>query len=153
MMRDITPFRRRRNSIIPGDLIRDFFGRDILDDFFNTGFLTGLSSGVTGIRADIRETDKEYIVEAEMPGFAKEDIEVELVDDRLTISAKRDESVNEERSNFIRRERRYGEVSRTFLLDGVKQEDVKAEYKDGILRIILPKAEEHKRRGRRIDIN
>ena len=124
-----------------------------MDDFFNTGFLTGLSSGVTGIRADIRETDKEYIVEAEMPGFAKEDIEVELVDDRLTISAKRDESVNEERSNFIRRERRYGEVSRTFLLDGVKQEDVKAEYKDGILRIILPKAEEHKRCGRRIDIN
>jgi HSP20 family protein len=152
-MRDITLFRRRRNALTPSELIRDFFGRDLLDEFFDVGFLTGFGSGITGIRADIRETDKEYIIEAEMPGFNKDEIEVELLDDRLTISAKRDQSVNEERSNFIRRERRYDQVSRTFLVDGVKQEDVKAEYKNGILRIVLPKAEEYIRRGRKIDIN
>ena len=152
-MRDITPFRRRRSALTPGELIRDFFGRDLLEEFFDTGFLTGFGSGMAGIRADIKETDKEYIVDTEMPGFAKEDIEIEQMDDWRTFTGKRNQSVNEDRSNFIRRERRYDQVSRTFLLDGVKQEAVTADYKNGILRIVLPKAEDYTKRRRRIDIN
>jgi len=153
MMRGITPFGRRRSDLTPSEWIRDFFGRDILDELFDMGFLTGFGTGISGMRADVKETDKEYIVEVELPGFDKEDIDVELFDNRLTISAKRKEALDEERANYIRRERRYGEISRTFLLEGVKEDGVKADYKNGILRIVLPKAEEYTRRGRKININ
>lgn len=152
-MRDISPFRRRRSGLTPSEWIRDFFGRDLLDEFFDVGFLTGFGSGLAGIRADVKETDKEYIVEAELPGFDKNDIDIELFDDRLTISARRNEAIDEERADYIRRERRYGEVSRTFILEGVKEDGVKADYKNGILRIVLPKADEYTRRGRKIDIS
>lgn len=152
-MRDISPFRRRRSALTPSEWIRDFFGRDLLDEFFDVGFLTGFGSGLAGIRADVKETDKEYIVEAELPGFDKNDIDIELFDDRLTISARRNEAIDEERADYIRRERRYGEVSRTFILEGVKEDGVKADYKNGILRIVLPKADEYTRRGRKIDIS
>ena len=71
----------------------------------------------------------------------------------LTISAHKNEEVNEERDNYIRRERRVGQVSRSFWVSGIKNDEVKAEYKNGLLRIILPKDNEGNRRGRRIDIN
>ncbi|NLN40506.1 MAG: Hsp20/alpha crystallin family protein [Clostridiales bacterium] len=149
-MRDLIPF-RRRNGFTPVDLFRDFFRRDIWDDFFNNSMLP---VGMTGsFRADIKENQNEYIVEAELPGYSKEDIQIDLVDDRLTISACKNEEVNEERDNYIRRERRVGQVSRAFWVSGIKNDEVKAEYADGLLRIILPKDNEGNRRGRRIDIN
>jgi len=149
-MRDLIPF-RRRNGFTPVDLFRDFFGRDIWDEFFNTSMLP---VGMTGsFRADIKENQNEYIVEAELPGYSKDDIQIDLVDDRLTISARKNEEVNEERDNYIRRERRVGQVSRSFWVAGIKNDEVKAEYVDGLLRIILPKDNEGNRRGRRIDIN
>lgn len=149
-MRDLIPF-RRRNGFTPVDLFRDFFGRDIWDDFFNSSMLPVNMAG--SFRADIKENEKEYIVEAELPGFTKDDIQIDLVDDRLTISARKNEEVNEERDNYIRRERRVGQVSRSFWVSGIKNDEVKAEYKNGLLRIILPKDNEGNRRGRRIDIN
>jgi len=149
-MRDLIPF-RRRNGFTPVDLFRDFFGRDIWDDFFSSSMLPVNMAG--SFRADIKENEKEYIVEAELPGFNKDDIQIDLVDDRLTISARKNEEVNEERDNYIRRERRVGQVSRSFWVSGIKNDEVKAEYKNGLLRIILPKDNEGNRRGRRIDIN
>lgn len=149
-MRDLIPF-RRRNGFTPVDLFRDFFGRDIWDDFFSSSMLPASMAG--SFRADIKENEKEYIVEAELPGFTKDDIQIDLVDDRLTISAHKNEEVNEERDNYIRRERRVGQVSRSFWVSGIKNDEVKAEYKNGLLRIILPKDNEGNRRGRRIDIN
>ncbi|MFY9176344.1 MAG: Hsp20/alpha crystallin family protein [Caldicoprobacterales bacterium] len=149
-MRGMIPF-RRRNGFAPVDLFRDFFGRDIMDDFFSSSMLPMSMAG--SFRADIKENQKEYIVEAELPGYSKEDIEIDLVDDRLTISAQKNEEISEERDNYIRRERRVGKVSRSFLVSGIKNDEVKAEYTDGLLRVILPKDEEGRKRGRRIDIN
>ena len=106
-----------------------------------------------GFRADIKENDKEYIVEAELPGYDKDDIEINLVDDRLTISAQKSEEVKEERDNYIRRERQVGRISRSFMVANIKNKDVKAEYVDGLLRIVLPKDEEGRRRSTRIDIH
>jgi len=111
-MFDLVPFRRRQN-----DLFNSFFGNDFISSFFNNDFFTATTSG---IKADIKETDSEYIVEAEMPGVDKEAIEVELRDNYLTISANHNEEFNEERENYIRKERRTGRISRSFYVDGVK---------------------------------
>lgn len=149
-MRDMVPF-RRRNGLAPIDIFKDFFGRNLIDDFFASSMLPMGMSG--GFRADIKETEKEYVVEAELPGYNKEDIEIDLVDNRLTISAQKNEEVNEERENYIRKERRVGQVSRSFMVSGIKNQEVKAEYVDGLLRVTLPKEEESKPRSTRIDIN
>lgn len=149
-MRDMVPF-RRRNGLAPMDIFKDFFGRDLVDDFF-TGSMFPMGM-VGGFRADIKENEKEYVVEAELPGYNKEDIEIDLVDDRLTISAKKNEVVNEEMENYIRRERRVGQVSRSFMVSGIKNNEVSAQYTDGLLKVTLPKEKETKPRNTRIDIN
>ncbi|PNT91110.1 Hsp20/alpha crystallin family protein [Clostridium thermosuccinogenes] len=142
----LTPFNSRRNGMVRRN---DPWGiRDFMDSFFSEPFF--LES--TGIRADIRETDKEYIVDAEIPGVNKENIKLELRDDVLTISVERNEQINEERENYIRRERRYGSYSRSFYVENVKNEDVKAKYANGVLTITLPKQEGGKDNRRRIEI-
>ena len=142
----LTPFNSRRNGMIRRNDFWDI--RDFMDSFFNDPFFQGSS----GIRDDIRETDKEYIVDAEIPGVNKDDIKVELVDDVLTISVERNEQINEERENYIRRERRYGSCSRSFYVENVKNDGVKAKYDNGILTITLPKQEYGKKNGKRIEI-
>lgn len=149
-MSEMIPFRHGRNVLAPSDWVRDFFGKDLLDDFFGSGYMTRSNAGA--IRTDVRETDTEYIVEAELPGFKKEDIELDVTDDRLTITAKHEETKDEEDKNFIRKERRYGEVCRSFLVRGIDSENAKADYVDGILKITLPKQEETVKKSK-IDIN
>ncbi|MFU0800467.1 MAG: Hsp20/alpha crystallin family protein [Xylanivirga thermophila] len=142
--RDMLPIRRRRSGASPYDLFKDFVNMDWVDDM--------VGSFGSSIRTDVRETENEYIVDAEMPGFNKEDIEVEIFDERLTVRAKRHEDRDEEGQSYLRRERRYGEVSRSFSLQGIKNDGVTAQYDNGILRIVLPKTEEAKRKGTKIDI-
>jgi Molecular chaperone (small heat shock protein) len=119
----------------------DFFGEDLLPVKFGS------------FKTDITENDKEYVIEADLPGFAKEAIQLEMTDNRLTISAKKDDAVEENKDNYIRKERYVGEVSRTFIVDDVKEEDIKAEFKDGVVKVILPKKEPAANRIRKIDLN
>jgi len=145
----LTPFNRRENNLTR----RDPWGiRSVFEDFFDDVFFPGFFTAGSSIRADIRETDKEYIIEAEIPGARKEDIKLDLRDDVLTISVQRNEVINEERENYIRRERRYGACSRSFYVDNIRHEGVKAKYNDGILTITLPKDENRKNNGHRIEI-
>ena len=134
----IVPFRNNkiqdRGNIFDID---SFFG-----DFFNDGTLG--FAGLHSIKADVRENDKEYIIEAEIPGADKKDIKLDLRDDRLTISVEKSEEIKDERANYIRRERRYGSSSRSFYVENVKNEDVAAKYENGILSVILPKSETKK---------
>jgi HSP20 family protein len=131
--------------------MKNFFGSDWMDDFFNTGFLTNYQSG--GIRTDVKQTEKEYIVEAELPGYKKEDINVELNDNRLTIAVSKNSEKNEETDEYIRRERQYGQLSRSFMVDNVDQENIQANYQDGILTLTLPKIEEIVPKTKQISIN
>jgi len=136
----LTPFNNRKHN----DLVRrnDIFDlRNVFDDFFNDAFLPGFFSAGSPIRADIRETEKEYVLDAEIPGARKEEIRLDLRDDVLTISVEHNEQVNEERDSYIRRERRYGSFSRSFYVENVRPEDVSAKYNNGILTITLPKHE------------
>ncbi len=93
------------------------------------------------LKVDVKEKDKEYLLEVEIPGVDKEDISLEIRDDILTISAERKEEINEESENYIRKERRYGSFKRSFYLDNVDQEKIKAKFKNGVLKVKLPKKE------------
>jgi HSP20 family protein len=146
----LVPFNRRNGMSVRDDFLdlNSFF-----DNFFNDSFATGFFQVSQPIKADIRETDKEYILEADMPGVKKEDIRLELRDGILTVGVERNEIEEEKRENYIRKERRYGSYCRSFQVDGVKQDKVTASYKDGVLTVVLPKSEESKPRTHRIDIN
>lgn len=135
-MFSLVPF-SRRNSITRKD---DWFNLDkIFDSFFRDPFFSRVSAITAPIRADVRETEKEYIVEAELPGVKKEDIVIDINDDVLTLGVDINEEKNEEDNGYIYRERQSGSFRRSFYVQNIKHEGVKASYKDGLLVITLPK--------------
>jgi len=97
-------------------------------------------------RLDVVERDNEFVVKAEMPGMKKDDIEVALENGVLTITAEtKSETEEKEGDRVIRQERRYGKFLRSLRLGKeIDEKNVKASYKDGILELVLPKAEEVK---------
>lgn len=142
-MFNLVPYSRRNGNVSRKD---DWFGVDrFFDEFFKDPFFAKVSSLTTPVRADVKETDKEFIVEAEMPGINKEDIVIDLHDDVLTIGAEIKKEVNEEDKGYIYKERQSGSFRRSFRVDNIKNEEVKATYKDGILTVVLPKGEEPKK--------
>lgn len=124
----------------------------MFEDFFNDSLLPTFFAPVSAMRADIKETENEYVIDVEVPGVKKEDIKLELKDDILTVWVERNEEIKEERSDYIRRERRYGSCSRSFYVPEIKQEEVKAKYNNGVLTVTLPKADEIKDKNYRINI-
>lgn len=129
----------------------DFF--DEMDNFFNDGFFgTSCSNPRTArqlestsglMRTDVIEKDDSYQLEAELPGFNKEDINIDLKNDTLTISASHKENKDEKDENgkYIRRERRSSSYQRSFHVEGLKPEDIIAQYRNGVLTVNLPKKE------------
>ncbi|SDZ27833.1 HSP20 family protein [Proteiniborus ethanoligenes] len=150
----LVPYSRRSKSMISKP--NDFFNFDsfnsFVDSFFNADlFPTALNN--SQIKVDIKEKDSEYILEAELPGVNKENLNVEIKDDMLTISVEKNEQFEEEKENYIRKERRFGSLSRSFYVDNIKAEDIKANFDNGILSISLPKKEVKANSSRKIDIN
>ncbi|MCG0276451.1 MAG: Hsp20/alpha crystallin family protein [Thermosediminibacteraceae bacterium] len=140
--RELMPWRRR--SFFPN--IFEFDVENFLDNFFDFFY-------PQSIRIDMRETEKEYIIEADMPGYEKNSIEIRYENDMLTISAQQDEFTEEKTDHYIHRERRRGSFRRTIPVpDNVDAENIKASYNNGVLRIILPKINPSKPSGRRIEI-
>lgn len=104
------------------------------------------------LRVDIKEKDTEYLVEAEIPGVNKEDIYLKIDNDILTIAVERKEEINEEKENYIRQERKYGSFKRSFYVEDVDQDKIKAKFKNGVLSIKLPKKESISPKENRIPI-
>ena len=123
-------------------LMPSIFGENLLDDFFGEPF-GGYDYSESGLMTtDVKDTDKGYEVTMNMPGVKKEDVKAELKDGYLTVSAetntKKDEKAED--GKYIRRERYSGSCSRSFYVgDGVKQEDIKAKFEDGPLKLFVPK--------------
>lgn len=115
---------------------------DLLDDFFGDDFFSKRQSNL--MRTDIKERGNNYIIEMDLPGFDKENISLSLKDGYLIISAKTVKEENDsDDEKYLRQERYYGECSRSFYVgDVITEEDIDAEFKNGTLRIILPKPEE-----------
>lgn len=104
------------------------------------------------MRTDIQEKDGSYLLEIELPGFAREDVLAELVDGTLTIIANKPETIekDETKINYIRKERMVGGCKRSFFVGSkIKQEDITAAFKDGILSIIINNPEKSVNREER----
>ncbi len=106
------------------------------------------------IRTDIREKDGAYILEAELPGFDKNDIDIEIEDGCLTISAnqKYEHDEKDDNGNFIVRERKVGSFKRTYDTTGIDVDNLKATFENGILTLTMPKLAEIKPEVRRLEI-
>ena len=107
--------------------------------------------GAWNPRVNVFEKDDEVIVEADLPGVKKEDIEVRLENHTLLLKGERQEDTEVKEDDYYRHERHYGHFVRTLALpNSVEAEDVKAKFKDGVLTLTLPKAEEA--RTKRVEI-
>ena len=137
-MYTMTPFEKKHF-----DLLNAF--HDFENDFFAG---TGLSS----CKVDVRDEGDKFVLEAELPGFKKEDIKLDLKDGILTISAQHSQESEEKQNSYIRRERRYGSFSRSFDVSGIQEDHITAAYNNGVLELTLPKAQPVVPAARQIDI-
>jgi HSP20 family protein len=144
-MFELVPYGRKRNLTWYNpfeeldEMQRNFFGESAITDF----------------KTDIRDNGDSYLMEADLPGFKKEDISVDIEGETLTIHAERNESKDEKdkKGNFVKRERRYGSFSRCFDMTGIRTEDVTAAYEDGVLKLTLPKQQETLPSSRKLEIS
>lgn len=137
----LVPFNRK-------NLLRrnDFDGfYNVLDDFFSDTPLMPRDLRNDTFKLDIEEKDKEYILEADLPGIEKDEVDISLESGRLTISITREDREDVEEKNYIHKERRYCSMSRSVYLDNVNAEDITASLEDGVLNITIPKLEKEEK--------
>ena len=130
MMFGMVPFERSESNLFDtfDSFARDFFRRSNTD--------------LPAFRTDIRDSGDSYLLEAELPGFKKEDISLDLKEGILTITASHSETSEEkdEKGSYIRRERKYGSFQRSFDVTGIETSGITAAYENGVLAVSLPKA-------------
>ena len=130
-----------------GENLFDDFMNDFTDDFAFPAFADAgkelYGKHVKNLmKTDVKDTENGYEVDIDLPGFKKDEIQMKLEDGMLTISAAKglDKDEKDKKGKYVRRERYAGSLSRSFYVgDAIKQEDVKAKYEDGILRLSVPK--------------
>ena len=137
-------------------MLPSIFGENLFDDFFGDPFEMMAPQGRSPLygkhaknlmKTDVRETEDSYELDIDLPGFKKEDVNVELKDGYLTISAAK--SLNKDEGGkdgkYIRQERYAGSMSRSFYIgEAVRPEDVKGKFENGILQLSIPKNEQPK---------
>lgn len=144
-MLNLIPYAQHRNNAsvynpfqMFDDLEKHFFGSNDIAEF----------------KTDIRDEGDHYLMEADLPGFKKEDIHIDLNDNTLTIRAERHSNYEEEdkKGNYVRCERSYGSYARSFGMDGIQTDAIRASYNDGVLKLTLPKAVPAEAQSRRLEI-
>ena len=145
-MFELIPFDRRGNRISAYDPFR------MLDDMERSFFGGGSHPAMASFRTDVTDTGDAFVLDAELPGFKKEDIKIDVENDCLTITAERKADEEEKQKNFIKRERFYGSFSRSFDVSGVNVDGIEAAYNDGILKLTMPKKVETVPPTRRLEI-
>lgn len=145
----LVPFEKR--FPIGHDAFSNLF--DIFNEPFFNDFPTTSASGGK-FKVDVKDNGKNYELTAELPGMSKENISLDYTNNYLTISAQRNDEKNEsdDKGNYIRRERHFGSMSRSFYIDNIDETKIKAEFKDGILKVDLPKIEEQVQQVKQIPI-
>ena len=144
-MFELIPFDRRNRSVSSFDPFRVF--DDMERSFFSD------SNAVSAFRTDVTDTGDAYKLEAELPGFKKEDIKLDVENDCLTISAERHMDTQEKKPNFVKRERFYGSYSRSFDVSGINVDGIEASYENGVLTLNMPKKQETLPASRRLEIH
>ncbi|MFN3406978.1 MAG: Hsp20/alpha crystallin family protein [Caldimicrobium sp.] len=145
-MADITiwrPFQELRKEM--DRLFQEFFGKSLLPERWE---------GIEWAPAvDVSETEDEIIVKADLPGVKPDDIEINIVDNILTIKGEKKRETEEKKENFYRVERFYGSFMRSIQLPvEIDREKIKAQYKDGVLKVVLPKKPESKAKVIKVEV-
>ena len=127
IMFELMPFARRENNLwnYLDNMEKNLFG--------------GLDESFSSFRTDIVDQGDAFELRAELPGFKKEDIHIDVDGETLTVSAEHKEENEEKKDNYVRRERKYGSFSRSFDISSIDHEAIEAGYQDGILTLKLPK--------------
>ena len=144
-MTNLTPY---RNNLLSR---RENDDNWFMSDFFRP-FFTGDMWKDNAFRVDVKDNGENYLMEAELPGMKKDDLQINVEDGMLTITASMNNRTREEKSGYVLSERRSGSFTRSFSLENIREDEISAEYTDGILRLTLPKREEAQTRTRRIEI-
>ena len=148
-MFEMVPWRRNNNGVQKrGDLFED-----MINSFFGNDFLVPTKVFGNNFLVDLKETDTEYTITADLPGVDKENINLSYDNGNLTIGAKRENVVEDKKENYVRQERSYGEFRRCFYMNNIDDSAIDAKFNNGVLSIKAPKLHEEKQRGRQIDIN
>ena len=142
-MFSLLPFGRYANTSL----------NSLFDDFERSFFPVDRSQ-LPAFRTDIKDEGDHFLLEADLPGFKKEDIDLRLQDGVLTITANHDETVEnkDEGGKYVCRERRVGSFTRSFDVSGIREEDIGASYENGVLKLTLPKQGEPEPQSRKIAI-
>ena len=133
-------------------MMPSIFGENLFDEFFDDDFpmipMRSIRNPLYGknaknlMKTDVRETDDTYELDVDLPGFKKDEVQLDLKDGYLTISAAKglDKDQEDKKGKYIRQERYAGACSRSFFVgEGIEPRDVSAKFEDGILRVSLPK--------------
>ena len=141
-MYSMIPFGRYGNSL------------DSLFDDFERSFFSNGRSQLPAFRTDIQDKGDHYLLEADLPGFQKEDIDLHVQDGVLTITAKHHETREnkDESGKYVCRERRTGSYARSFDVSGIREDGIGASYENGVLKLTLPKQGEQAPVSRKIAI-
>jgi len=137
-MTGLIPFNRKNaNAARTGTDFENFY--NLIDDFFNDGVLPGRNLLRDSFKIDIAEKDNEYVVEAELPGIKKSEIDLSVEDETLRISVNRSEEANKDGHNYVHRERRATSMSRGIRLANAKLDKITAKLDDGVLTVTITK--------------
>ena len=133
-------------------MMPSIFGENLFDEFSDDDFpmipMRSIRNPLYGknaknlMKTDVRETDNTYELDIDLPGFKKDEVQLDLKDGYLTISAAKglDKDQEDKKGKYIRQERYAGACSRSFFVgEGIEPQDVSAKFEDGILRVSLPK--------------
>lgn len=137
-MFELIPVNRRRNSMAH----RNLFWHDmdtLFDQFFNESLLLAKPSEASGMRVDIKDTQDAYLIEAELPGVSKENIDIKIHENLLTLSVNQDDKSESTKDSYIVRERRVRSLQRNFDVSAVDTDMITAKFENGLLALKLPK--------------
>jgi len=128
------------------------FPDKLVSEFLDGSLFSSLN--IFSFKTDIRETDDAYIIDAEIPGIGKNKVDIKVEEDTLTIIANVEErrEQSDESGYYIRKERKMGTMQRSFSLEDINADKIKAEMNNGVLTVICPKKEGMRKSGKRIDI-
>lgn len=143
------------NEMKPYNHTEEFMRSDpfrFLDDWSRRFFSTPFFGGTMTFRTDISDQGDSYLLEADLPGFDRDDIHIEVYGDDLVIRAERSSQQEEKKEQYLHCERSYGSCQRRFDVSGIDVDGIHAKYKDGVLRLTMPKKERETTRSRELKI-
>ncbi len=150
-MRELIPFNEKSNRFLnPQDVFNDF--GDFIEDFFAPKWNLHFDPKTTTFKIDVKETDNAYVIEAELPGVKKEDINIDINKQTLRISVNHKTQCNTSSNGYIHRERCTSSMSRSIRLADAQLNDIKAKLDQGILYITVAKCCTEKDNVRKIEI-